>query len=194
MFRTYGLILILSILAMPVFAENSMQSSAQYKSPKIILHFKTMFGVDNPFLSTSPDLDGPLPDDPVLRGILGDYSSWKINKSVEGKLFSDGKLIINIKGLIFGDGSDNDEDHFRALVSCQLTPDIPGVAPATFSTFITRPFPTGGPHNNPRLIRKGNAIINAKIPNFPDSCIAPVVMILNGDPAEGDVWFAVTGN
>jgi hypothetical protein len=28
---------------------------------------------------------------------------------------------------------------------------------------------------------------------LPSPCVAPIVMILNGDPAEGDVWFAVTG-
>jgi hypothetical protein len=184
MFRMPSLILILSIFAMPAFAGNSTKSSDNDHEAKIILQFHTMFGVNDPFLSH----ETPLPNDPTLRGILGDYQSWKIKKSVNGMLLSDGDLFVNIKGLIFGNGTDNDEENFRALVSCQLTPDVPGGASATFATFKTGPFSVSHP------IGKGNANINAHIPNFPNSCIAPVVMILNGDETEGDVWFAVTGN
>jgi len=183
MFRICKLILILSMLVMPVFAVNAEGFSHNNKPPKTIIHFNTMFGVDKPFLSSNPSQ----PSDPTVRGVLGDYQPWKINRSVNGQLFADGRLIINIKGLIFGDGSPNDEDHFRALVSCQLTPDVPGGKAATFSKFITNPFPVHNP------IGEGNANINAKIP-LPSPCVAPVVMILNGDPAEGDVWFAITGN
>ncbi|MGJ0484499.1 MAG: hypothetical protein ACR65R_08195 [Methylomicrobium sp.] len=201
MFRTYTLILMLSLLTMPAFADNSSGSK------KIILQFNTMVGVDTPFLSTPPPDNcvgaacDPLPTDPRLRNIPGDYESWKV-KTVNGKLFTDGTLIINIKGLIFGDGSPNDEDHFRAFVSCQLTPDLPpspqhptGV-PATFTDpiqdpgLLTAPFPTGGKKNDPKSIAKGNANIKAKV-NLPSPCIAPAVFILNGD---GAVWFAVTGN
>ncbi|MDD5411187.1 MAG: hypothetical protein PHF31_07200 [Methylobacter sp.] len=184
MFRIYKFILILSMLVMPVFAVNAEESSSHNdKSQKIIIHFHTMFGVDKPFLSSNPSQSS----DPTVRGVLGDYQSWKINRSVNGILFADGRLIINIKGLIFGDGSPNDEDHFRALVSCQLTPDVPGGEAATFSNFITAPFPVHNP------IGKGNAKIDAKIP-LPSPCVAPVVMILNGNPADGNVWFAITGN
>ena len=180
MFRIYSFIIMLSILAMPAFAESFPNPSFHFNK-KIILHFDTMFGVQGIFLSSNPTVS----TDPTLRDVLGDYQSWKINKSVNGVLFSDGKLIINIKGLIFGDGSPNDEDHFRALVSCQLTPDTSS-ATATFSKIITDPFPVDNP------ISKGNAHIKTKI-KLPHPCVAPVVMILNGDPAEGNVWFSVTG-
>ena len=188
MFRIYKFILILSMLVIPAFsasahAKESPESPAGEKSEKTILHFKTMFGVDGVFLSSNPTV----PKDPTVRGVLGDYQSWKINKSVNGALYADGRLVINIKGLIFGDGSPNDEDHFRALVSCQITPDVPGGASATFFTFKTNPFPVHHP------ISKGNANIDAQIP-LPSPCVAPVVMILNGNPADGDVWFAITGN
>jgi hypothetical protein len=182
MFRICKFILILSMLVMPVFAVNA-EDFSHNNPPKTIIHFNTMFGVDKPFLSSNPSQ----PSDPTVRGVLGDYQSWKISRSVNGQLFADGRLIINIKGLIFGDGSPNDEDHFRALVSCQLTPDVPGGEAATFSNLITDPFPVHNP------IGEGNANIDAKIP-LPSPCVAPVVMILNGDPAEGDVWFAITGN
>jgi len=185
MFRKYSFILMLSILAMPAFSASSEKSSAYSKGAKIILQFHTMYGVNGPFLSHNPSVDS----DPTVRGILGDYQPWQIAKSVEGKLFSNGKLIINIKGLIFNNpppaNNDNDEDHFRALVSCQTAPD--GAA-SPFSTFITDPFSVHKP------IGKGNANIKAQINHLPDPCLAPVVMILNGDHNEGDVWFAVTGN
>jgi len=190
MFIKYSLILILSILAMPALAASSAKAEDHHKGAKIILHFKSMFGVDAPFLSTpppdaNPPGNGPLDSDPKVRDVLGDYQSWKIAKSVDGKLFSDGKLIINIKGLIFGNGSPNDEDHFRVLVSCQTAPDSTTNTP--FSNVITDPFPVHKP------IGKGNANIKVQLENFPSPCLAPAVMILNGDSAEGDVWFAVTG-
>lgn len=194
MFKPYALILMLSLVTAPAFAKHDSHEK------KIILHFETMAGVDAPFLSTPPPDPcsgtqcNPLPTDPRLRNFPGDYESWKINK-VNGKLFSDGTLIINIKGLIFGNGNPNDEDSFRAFVSCQLTPDLPN-APATYTDplnepgLLTDPFPTGGPHNDPKLIAKGNANIKAKV-DLPSPCIAPAVLILSGD---GVVWFAVTGN
>lgn len=200
--KLYALILMLSLSTASVFAANSSQPN------KLMLQFNTMAGVDAPFLSTPPPDNcvgaacDPLPTDPRLRNIPGDYESWKV-KTVNGKLFTDGTLIVNIKGLIFGNGDPNDEDHFRAFVSCQLTPDIPpdpntpnGTGtPATYTDpvhnpdLLTAPVPTGGPKNDPKRIAKGNANIKAKV-NLPSICIAPAVMIMNG---EGTVWFAVTG-
>lgn len=188
MFRKCLIILMLSLVTVSAFAKNESHSK------KIILQFNTMFGVDAPFLSSNPTAT----NDPLLRGVLGDYQPWAI-KHANGKLFSDGTLIINIKGLTFIDPSTNlptnDETHFRALVSCQLTADIPDpnnpnviLTPATFSNVITDP-PT--PVETP--IDKGNANIKAKVA-LPTPCVAPVVMILNGDHSEGDVWFAITGN
>jgi len=193
MFRKCALILLLSLLTMPAIAKNSDHHK------KIILQFNTMFGVDAPYLSTpppdaTPPGNGPLATDPLVRGVLGDYTRWAIDH-VNGKLFSDGTLIINVKGLVFFENGNptNDETDFRALVSCQLTPDIPPDPsvpgdtgkPATFSNLITDP---PSPVHTP--ITKGNANINAKV-KLPTPCVAPVVMILSGD---GSVWFAVTGN
>lgn len=157
----------LCMLAIPSFAANNSKIS-----PQEILQFKTMNAVQGAFLTPEGLTD------PNIRGIVGDYQAWKINKSIKGRLFADGRLIIQVRGLVFPDAP-NDEDHFRALVSC-LTESNGQIVT---DNQITSPFPTGP---------KGNANINAHL-QIPSPCVAPIVMILNGDPTEGDAWFAVSG-
>lgn len=151
------------MLAMPSFAANK---------PQKILQFTSMFAVDGAFLTPQGDKV------PNIRGIVGDYQAWKINKFIRGRLFSDGRLIIEVRGLVFPNAP-NDEDHFRALVSCLTNSNGQIVT----QNAITPPFPTGP---------EGNANINAHL-QIPSPCVAPIVMILNGDPAEGDAWFAISG-
>lgn len=153
------------MLAIPSFAANN--------PPQEILQFKTMYAVNGAFLTPQ---GAP---EPTIRDIVGDYQAWKINKFIKGRLFSNGRLIIEVRGLVFPDAP-NDEDHFRALVSC-LTNDNNGqIVP---QNVITSPFITGP---------EGNANINAHL-QLPHPCVAPIVMILNGDPNEGNAWFAISG-
>lgn len=146
-----------------------------YSQPgkKLILSFKTMFGVNGLFLGeTNP-----------VRGVDGDELPW-ILRSAKGRLFSDGLLIIRVRGLIFPDDPSvpeelrgiNDEPYFRGLVSC-LTEENGAIVERNI---ITEGFPA--------TIR-GNSDIVAHV-ELPRPCVAPVVMVLAGSE---DKWFSVTG-
>jgi hypothetical protein len=192
MFKKQFYFLLLCLIAAPVFADehSSEQNNIHYLQikhhvpPRTILEFNSMYGVDGPFLSH----EVTQPSDPKIRGIIGDYSPWKIGKSTKGALFSDGTLFIKVRRLVFTN-EPNDEENFRALVSC-LTFENNLIVE---KNVITGPFPTGGPQNDPALIGYGNANIKAHV-SLPQPCIAPIIMILNGDKNEGDLWFATTGS
>lgn len=186
-------IIVLGVLAQSVYAaygidnnsgNNSNGGSKSSSTGRAILRFDTMYPVDGPFISHSPTV----PNDVTIRDVLGDSLPWIIKKSIKGALFANGKLDIQVRGLIFPDAP-NDEAYFRALVSCETVENNTVV----IRNVITSPFRTGGPHNNPNLIAKGNANIRTRL-QLPRPCIAPVIMILNGDAQEGDFWFAVTGS
>src|SRR5437016_2803378 len=72
-----------------------------------ILAFGTMYGVDGPFIGSTNS----------IRGTEGDEVAWKLT-SARGFLGTDGHLRIRVRGLIFGDGTPNDDPTFRARVSC----------------------------------------------------------------------------
>src|SRR5262245_38943289 len=147
------------------------QASAQYgggggmaAKGSTILSFKTMYGVNGPFLGTT---------NPV-RGVNGDADIWLL-KSAKGSLNSTGKLSIDVKGLVLPTGM-NDSPEFRALVSCLAVNGSDVVE----TNVVTQGFPAN---------TKGNAKIKAVV-SLPQPCLAPIVMILAGDE---DVWFAMTG-
>jgi hypothetical protein len=185
MFRKQIYILILWLMAMPAFAgygSNNNSGNKQSESLEV-LRFNTMYAVDGPFVSHVPTQLTDL----TIRDVLGDSLPWKIRKSIQGVLFANGVLKIQVRGLVFP-GRPNDEENFRALVSCQTLENNVIVV----KNLITAPFRTGGRHNNPNLIRKGNVDIKARL-TLPRPCVAPIVMILNGDAKAGNLWFAVTG-
>ena len=164
-------VLVLALALGLVSAEASAQSgmgnpygSSSGSKSHVILSFKTMYGVNGPFLGGA---------NPV-RGVDGDAEAW-FSKSIKGTLTSAGKLSINVKGLVLPDGT-NDASEFRALVSCLAVTDTT----VTESNVVTDGFPATA---------KGNAKIKARV-SIPDPCVAPIVMILPGDE---DVWFAMTG-
>ena len=131
---------------------------------QVILSFKTMYGVNGPFLgATNP-----------VRGVEGDAEAW-FSKSIKGTLTNRGKLSISVKGLVLPDGT-NDASEFRALVSCLAVTDTT----VTERNVVTDGFPA---------TPKGNAKIKAQL-TIPNPSVAPIVMILPGDE---DVWFAMTG-
>ena len=131
-----------------------------------MLAFGTMYGVDGGFVG----------DANPIRDTVGDESPWKL-ESARGVLGTDGSLRIHVRGLIFGDGSPNDEPTFRARVSC-LTEDPSGATPNVNVT--TDGFPADA---------AGDSDIDAQL-TLPSPCVAPIVFILAGSE---DKWFAVTG-
>ena len=140
---------------------------------KKILTFKTMYGVDGPFVG----------EENPIRDVVGDELPWEIGKS-SGSLSTNGRLKISVKGLVFKDDPSvppdlrgkNDETEFRGLVSC-LTEDGDQVVT---SNVVTEGFPAN---------ENGNSVIDATV-ELPNPCVAPIIMVLAGSE---DKWFAVTG-
>jgi hypothetical protein len=136
---------------------------AMHQQKVLLTAFKGMYAVDGPFVGANP-----------IRGVIGDEAAWVL-KSAHGSLTSDGHLTVSVKGLIFKDGTPNDETQFKALVSCISEDD-----PNNPVNVETEGFPTGP---------KGDANINAHL-TLPNPCIAPVVFIMAGSEVK---WFAVSG-
>jgi hypothetical protein len=144
------------------------------KSQGLVLSFKNMFPVSGPFVDPSD-----------IRGIRGDSLEWMINKSIKGQLFANGRLVIKVQGLVQVGNPPNSETEFRAAVSCLTTGTDANSNPVveTANVITSSGFSADA---------SGKANIQAKL-NLPSPCVAPVVMILNGNKAEGDFWLAVTG-
>jgi hypothetical protein len=139
-----------------------------------VLSFTSMYAVDGPFLGETN----------AIQGVDGDELPWVV-ESARGRLTSDGKLQIDVQGLVFSDDPKvppelqgiNDEAEFRGLVSC-LTEDDQGKVVQVH--VLTEGFPA---------TVSGDCQINGHV-DLPDPCIAPTVFVLAGSE---DKWFAVTG-
>ncbi len=144
------------------------------QSPSVLLRFSSMVGVQGPFVG----------EDNPIRDIPGDGLPWVV-KRVEGFVTTRGQVTIVVRGLVFPDDPSvppelrgkNDEDEFRAIVSCLVDDGTGHVVPANVAT-------PGFPAST-----SGNAFISAKI-DLPKPCFAPIVFIVAGDE---DDWLAVTG-
>ncbi len=140
-----------------------------------VLEFQTMVGVDGPFLGALNP----------IRGINGGGLPWVLD-AAKGELKDDGKLEVQVKGLVIPGtsscGSDcNPAPFFRAIVSC-LTVDAAGdVVEDNISTTNGAEVMIGKP-------TKGDAKIEAKL-DLPDPCVAPIVFVTSPTGS----WFAVTG-
>ena len=153
---------------------NEIQSMDHFGNRKI-LTFSVMYGVDGPFIG----------DANPIRGVIGDELPWDIVGFAFGDLDTRGHLRILVHGLVFADDPSvppnlvgtNDEADFRGLVSCLVEADD--------GTVQTQNIMTDG---FPATVH-GDSFIHADI-DLPDSCVAPIVMILAGSE---DKWFAVTG-
>jgi hypothetical protein len=160
-------------LAGPAAARHRHHKHHHPDRVKTLLAFQTMYGVDGPFVGE---------ENPV-RGVIGDELPWEI-EAVDGKLETNGHLHLEVRGLVFADEpgvppdiiGTNDEDQFRALVSC-LTEKGDKVVEANV---VTRGFPA---------TPQGDSVIDAHL-QLPNPCVAPIVMVLAGSE---DKWFAMTG-
>ena len=140
--------------------------------PKLMLKFDTMFGVAGLFVNRNP-----------IRGIKGDELPRRVG-SAKGQLFDNGRLVINVRGLVFSNSpvvpaslrGKNNEARFRGLVSCSTESGGRVVT----RNVITRGFPAS---------TSGNSDISATV-SLPRPCVAPIVMVIAGSENK---WLAVTG-
>jgi hypothetical protein len=163
------LILLLgAVLAVGLIVQGSGASSDARK----VLAFDTMVGVSGTFVGSANP----------IRGVNGGGLPWQIAEG-RGELASDGRLELEVKGLVLLDGppvplalrGTNPVSSFRAIVSCLTIVDG---SPAT-TNVATGPFPATA---------TGDSEIEANV-SLPSPCFAPIVFV--GPSAT--TWFAVTG-
>jgi hypothetical protein len=130
-----------------------------------ILRFDTMVGVVRPFTGATN----------AIRGVGGGGQPWAIAEA-KGELRVDGRLEIEVKGLVLVSTNQNPAATFRAIVSCLTTAD--GLT-VTTTNVMTDEFPA---------TVDGDSEIEAVV-SLPSPCIAPIVFVTN---AAGR-WFASTG-
>jgi hypothetical protein len=132
-----------------------------------VLKFDRMAPVVPPFTgATNP-----------IRGVNGGGVPWALT-SAEGQLRADGRLRIEVVGLIIPARGTNPVSAFRGVVNCLTTE-----SPTTGFNLVTDPFPA---------TPEGDATIGATV-ELPTPCIAPIVFVTNGTGAPPGAWFATTG-
>jgi hypothetical protein len=115
---------------------------------------------------------------------VGDELPWEIVGGVHGRLTNRGHLRIRVRGLVFTHDPEvppekqgtNDEDQFRAVVSCLVEQG---------GQIVTQNVTTQGFAATP----SGDSDIDAQI-QLPEECVAPIIFIIAGSEEK---WFAVTG-
>ena len=150
------------VVAVAVIAVTAAVSSGDGRT---VLKFETMAPVVPPYTGTTNS----------IRGVNGGGVPWKLS-SAEGRLRADGRLSIDVMGLVLVTTGVNPSPTFRGVVSC-LSSDAAG-APTTVNV-STDPVPATS---------TGNAEIEARVA-LPSPCFAPIVFVTSG----GGNWFAVTG-
>ena len=140
-----------------------------------IYKFNTMVGIPRPYTGSANP----------IRGISGGGLPWVV-KSANGFLHADGKLEIQVRGLVIdpndpaaiaaGRAGVNPSPTFIAIVSC-LSKDANG-DPTTVN-LQTKAFPASA---------SGDSMIKDSV-SLPQPCIAPIVFVAS----PGGAWFASTG-
>ncbi len=156
------------MLALPLTAVASAQRGHKgppSDKPAKILEFGTMVGVVAPFTGSANP----------IRGINGGGVPWKLT-SAKGELGVDGKLELEVEGLVLVSTGVNPVASFNAVVSCQT---IAGGLAGTMNV-AAGPVPATS---------AGDAEFEAVLA-LPSPCIAPIVFVTN---AAGTSWFAATG-
>jgi hypothetical protein len=151
------------VLGVALIAQTSAASST---SGETVLEFNTMFGVNDPFRGAAN----------AIRGIPGAGAPWRID-DVNGELKSDGRLEIDVEGLVLVSTGVNPSAFFRGAVSCLTST---GTTVSTVN-LVTEQFPA---------TPTGDSKIEATV-TLPSPCVAPIVFVMN---AGGTSWFAVTGS
>lgn len=156
---------VLAVLAVAVaVAAIGVTAAVSSGDSRTVLKFDTMAPVVAPYTGATN----------AIRGVNGGGVPWKL-ASAEGRLRADGRLSIEVEGLVIAATGVNPVATFRGVVSC-LSSDAG--APTTVNV-STDPVPA---------TMTGDAEIDAKVP-LPSPCFAPIVFVTSG----GGNWFAVTG-
>ena len=139
-----------------------------------------------PATASAADLKAQLVACPANKTAIGDVGScgkiWKL-KSGEAKLSDDGKLHVEVKGLVLNDettgeynGTPDGVDAVAAAVVCSG----PNGAAVAAQTDVVP------------LAKNGDAKISAKV-SLPKGCIAPVVVLRERYEGKSGGWLAATG-
>jgi hypothetical protein len=144
------------------------------RSGRDVLQFDTAFANVSPFIGAAGTISGvtaaPLP--------------WHIDRSVRGDLDANGKLSIDVRGLVLA----NDPSVPANLRGTNPVPDFAGVVTcrtASNGAVVTTRTTTANFPATPQ----GNARIRATLA-LPSPCVTPYVFVTSPN---GGVWFAVTG-
>ena len=156
--------LALVLFALVAVAAVAVSAAFSGGDGRTVLKFETMAPVVPPYTGgTNP-----------IRGVPGGGVAWELG-SAQGRLRADGRLQIEVSGLVLASTHVNPVGTFRGIVSCQSSDA--GV-PTTVNV-STDPVPA---------TMTGNAEIDARVA-LPSPCFAPIVFVTSGT---GN-WFAVTG-
>ena len=135
-----------------------------------LLETDTMVGVDGPFVGNANP----------IRGVDGGGLPWVLDEA-KVELDRDGKLEVEVEGLIIPSLGNNPAPFFKVIVSC-LSFDADGIlVTANVMTMNGDEVMEGDPLD-------GDAKIEADIV-LPTPCIAPIVFVTS----PGGDWFAATG-
>jgi hypothetical protein len=159
-----------------LFLAFSLALTAPHAGAEDILGFDTMVGVTGPFTGAAN----------AVRGVPGGGLPWDL-EGAEGQLGTDGKLKIDVFGLVLADDPRvpverrlmNPQSDFRAIVSCLTIDELDPTMVVTVNV-MTGLFPTGV---------AGDATIEEML-MLPHPCFAPIIFVTSPTGS----WFAVTGN
>ena len=154
-------VLVVAVAAVAIGVTAAMSSG----DGRSVLKFDTMAPVVAPYTGATN----------AIRGVPGGGVPWQLD-SASGRLRADGRLQIEVEGLVIVATGVNPVATFRGLVSCQ---SIDANGAPTVVNVSTDPVPA---------TTTGNAEIDAKV-SLPSPCFAPIVFVTSG----GGSWFAVTG-
>ncbi len=135
-----------------------------------LLETDTMVGVDGPFVGNANP----------IRGINGGGFPWVLDEA-KVELDRDGKLEVEVEGLIIPNLGINPAPFFAAIVSCLSIDESGNVVTDNVMTTNGAEVMEGNPEN-------GDAKIEADIV-LPTPCIAPIVFVTS----PGGSWFSATG-
>ena len=156
---------IMSLVALGCLALGLVVKAERPDSGRPILEFNTMFPVTGPYVGTTNP----------IRGVSGGGIPWLISEA-HGGLLSNGRIGVEVKGLVLATTQTNPITDFRTVVSCQ---SIDSTGNPSVVNVSTNDFPASS---------TGDAEIEDTV-ELPNPCIAPIVFVTSPTLR----WFAVTG-